>query len=65
MIDLVGLDRTAADHMPAHAMGRTPREAGSLRGPRAVRRANHGGERTREAYGDFDSYASLALADAN
>ncbi len=65
LIDLVEMDQTAAGHTPAHAMRGTLRVAGSRRRPSAVRRPNLDGERRGEAYGDFDSYASLALVEAN
>ncbi len=53
-------------HAPAHAVSGAPaRAAGGRPGSAAVRRPHHDGERRSEAYGDFDSYASLALAEAN
>jgi hypothetical protein len=65
LVDLVDLDRTAAGHTPAHAMEGTPRATSSRRRPSVARLVSHDGERRTETYGDFDSYASLALAEAN
>ncbi len=66
LIDLAGLDRTEASYTPAHARGTAPGLAPGVRRAPATRRATgHVERRSRAAYGDFDSYASLALAEAN
>ena len=66
LIDLAGLDRTEDSYTPAHALWTGPRMAPGPRRPPAVRHATGRVERSsRAAYGDFDSYASLALAEAN
>jgi hypothetical protein len=65
LVDLVDLDRTAAAYTPAHALGATPGPATGRRRPPEARRGRDQVERPSEAYGDFDSYASLALAQAN
>lgn len=65
LVDLVDLDRAGAGYAPAHAMVST---AGAVPGRWervAARRGSNDVDRPHEAYGDFDSYASLALAQAN
>lgn len=64
LVDLVDLDQTGAGYSPAHAQTATPRAASRWRSP-ATRRSSLDPGRPPEAYGDFDSYASLALAQAN
>jgi hypothetical protein len=64
LLDLVDLDRTGAGHPPAHAQTASPRAESRWRSPGAKRTSLNPG-RPPEAYGDFDSYASLALAQAN
>jgi hypothetical protein len=65
LVDLVGLDQSAPSYKPAHALRTTPRATSGHRGTPGARRGTGGTERLSEAYGDFDSYASLALAQAN
>jgi hypothetical protein len=65
VVDLVDLDRGAAAYAPAHAMGSTAGAVPGRREPVAARRGDIDVVRVHEAYGDFDSYASLALAQAN
>jgi hypothetical protein len=64
LVDLVDLDQTGAGYSPAHAQTTTPRAASRWRSP-VTRRSSLDPGRPPEAYGDFDSYASLALAQAN
>ena len=65
LVDLVDLDRTVAGYAPAHALGATPGPVPGRRRPPEARRGSDHVDRPSEAYGDFDSYASLALAQAN
>ena len=65
LVDLVGLEQEAASYTPAHALPSRPGATVARRSRPAVWRAIGGFERSSEAYGDFDSYASLALAQAN
>jgi len=64
LVDLVDLDQTGAGHSPAHAQTAPPRAESRWRAP-VTRRTSLDPGRPPEAYGDFDSYASLALAQAN
>ena len=64
LVALVDLDQTGAGYSPAHAQTTTPRAASRWRSP-VTRRSSLDPGRPPEAYGDFDSYASLALAQAN
>ncbi len=64
LVDLVDLDETGAGYSPAHAQT-APRPTASKRRSAAIGRISLDPPRPPEAYGDFDSYASLALAQAN
>jgi hypothetical protein len=64
LVDLVDLDQTGAGHSPAHAQTAPPSAGSRWRTP-VTRRTSLDPGRPPKAYGDFDSYASLALAQAN
>ncbi|MGO9657689.1 MAG: hypothetical protein ACLQVK_21730 [Acidimicrobiales bacterium] len=64
-VDQVDLDRAADAYTPAHALGAAPGPVPGRRRPPEARRGRDHLEYPSEAYGDFDSYASLALAQAN
>jgi hypothetical protein len=64
LVDVVDVDRTVAGYSPAHAQTDPPTTSSGRRPP-AARRAYLDVAPAPEAYGDFDSYASLALAQAN
>jgi hypothetical protein len=65
VVDLVGPDRGVASYTPVHARPAMSGSTAPRRRQPPVRRSSDGDEGPAEAYGDFDSYASLALAQAN